>query len=174
MNELILASRQKGITTAETFTYILIVIVSASTAYGFYFNYNLENAIADAVESGMARKEQIEAFFEAEGFMPQTEAEAGLNEFTPVGVLTDFTWEPGAFGESGSDPQLTGTLNAIVDLSEFGARFEETESAYLLIARAQEDGTILWDCKADPVTLNALSQRYLPDNCQSASDGEDE
>ena len=174
MNALISAHKQTGVSTAEIFTYILIVIVSASTAYGFYFNHNLENAIAEAVDSGMAQKAKIEAYFESEGVLPQTEADVDLDEFAPVGVLRGFTWQTGALGEPGSDTELTGTLNAIVDLGEFGARFEATESAYLLIARVQEDGTILWDCKADPVTIYALSDRYLPDTCRSASDSEDD
>ncbi len=175
MKELGFACKQIGASTAEWFTYALIVIVCASTAYGFYFNYKLENVIAEAVASGEAKKAQVEQFFEREGRMPQTADDAGTEGFIPVGVLKGFSWEAGAFGEPGSDTQLNGTIKALVDLTEFGERFEETESAYLLIARGQEDGTIIWDCKEDTVTINALSRRYLPDTCRVESEpGEEE
>jgi hypothetical protein len=59
-------------------------------------------------------------------------------------------------------------------MTEFGARFEDIESGFLLIARAQDDDTINWECVADVVTADALSRRYLPETCRSAKDDEDE
>lgn len=105
--------------------------------------------------------------------MPQTGEEVGLERFTPSGVLKDLTWRPGALGEPSPDKLRTDTLNGMVDLSEFGARFEVHESGYLLIARAQDDGTIIWDCLADQVTPDALPGRYLPESCKKASDTEE-
>ena len=56
-------------------------------------------------------------------------------------------------------------------MTEFGARFEDIESGYLLIAIVQDDNTIEWNCVADVVTVDALDRRYLPETCK---DGEDE
>jgi len=173
MNELKLGTRQRGVTTAETFTYILIVIVLAAVVAGIYLNSNLESAVEEALALGEAEKELIEEYFEAHGQMPQSGAEAGLDRFTPSGVLKDLTWSPGAIGEVGSDALRTGTLNGIVDLSKFGNSFEEYESAYWLIARAQEDGTIIWDCSADNTTSSAMPGRYLPESCERVSDSDE-
>jgi hypothetical protein len=156
MNELKLGNQQQGLTTAEIFTYVLIVIVLASTAFGFYHNYRLDNAIAEALVLGEEKKGQIEKYFEAQGQMPQSEAETGLDGYISTGVLKDLRWRPGVPGDPNSDKLRTGTLNGIVDLVDFGARFEEYESGYLLIARAQEDGSVVWDCLADAATANAL------------------
>ena len=59
-------------------------------------------------------------------------------------------------------------------MTEFGTRFENTKSGFLLIARAQEDDSIIWDCIADLVTVDALGKRYLPDTCSAAEEDEDE
>ena len=48
--------KQLGISTAEWFTYVLIVIVLATTAYGFYLNSRLNSAIAEAVTVGEQKK----------------------------------------------------------------------------------------------------------------------
>jgi hypothetical protein len=58
-------------------------------------------------------------------------------------------------------------------MTEFGARFKDIESGFLLIARAQDDDTIKWDCVADVVTVDALGGRYLPETCSSAEDDEE-
>lgn len=172
MNELNLGVRQRGVTTAETFTYILIVIVLAAVVAGFYLNSNLNSAIEEALALGEIEKELIEEYFETHGQMPRSGAEAGLDRFTPDGVLKGLTWRPGALGEPSPDNLRTGTLNGILDLSEFGARFEKHESGYLLIARAQDDGTVIWDCLADEVTPDALPESYLPESCKRASDSD--
>ena len=58
-------------------------------------------------------------------------------------------------------------------MKEFGTRFEDIESGYLLIARVKEDDTIEWDCIADLVSVDALGKRYLPEACRGGEDGED-
>ena len=73
-----------------------------------------------------------------------------------------------------TDKLRTGTLRALVDMTEFGTRFEDTESAFLLIASAQNDGTIQWNCTADLVTVEALDKRYLPETCKDNEDEEEE
>ena len=126
--------------------------------------------MADALALGEEKKGKIEAYLVAQGQMPQSGAEAGLEGFIPSGVLKDLRWRPGVVGDSGSDTLRTGTISAIVDLSEFGAQFEEYESAYFLIARAQDDGTVSWDCTADLATKNALPSEYLPKTCKPAAE----
>ena len=74
--------------------------------------------------------------------MPQSGAEAGLDRFTPSEVVTELTWRTSIQGESGADPKFNGTLTGMVDLSEFCTRFEEYKLGYLLIARAQKDGSV--------------------------------
>jgi hypothetical protein len=105
----------------------------------------------------------IEEYFQVQSQMPQPEAEAGLKKFTPAGVLVDVVWRPGVLGE----------LGGVLNLSNFGEPFKKYESGYLLVARAQEDGPIVWDCMADSVTPNALPRKYLPDSCKRASDPDD-
>lgn len=173
MKEMKLETRQRGVTVAEFVTYILIVMALGSTVFGMYVNYNLEAAVAEAVSAGAEEKLLIEEYFEAHGQMPQSGAEAGLDEFTATGVLKDMTWRPGIKGKPGTDTLLNGTLNGIIDLSEFGERFEKHESGFLLVARAQDDGTILWDCMADAGTADALPSRYLPESCTRASETEE-
>jgi hypothetical protein len=115
----------------------------------------------------------IEEYLQVQSQMPQPEAEAGLEKFTPAGVLVDVVWRPGVLGELAFDTSLTGTLRGALNLSNFGEPFKKYESGYLLVARAQEDGPIVWDCMADSVTPNALPRKYLPDSCKRASDPDD-
>ena len=172
MNELNIGSRQTGVTTPEMFTYVLIVIVISAMVFGKYMESSHNNSISEAVALGETQKVMIEEYFKAHEKMPQSGADAGLEEFTPAGVLKELTWQPGVPGEADSDKLLTGTLNGRVTLSDFGERFEDLDSAYLLVARAQEDGTIAWECKNDTVSRNAVPGRYLPETCKSDSDDE--
>ena len=57
-------------------------------------------------------------------------------------------------------------------MREFGTRFEDIKSGYLLIARALDDGTIKWDCVADQVSVDALEKRYLPETCKDEEEEE--
>ena len=173
MNELKLETRQRGLTVAELVTYILIVLALGGSILGYFHNKNVSAAVAEALAAGEAKKALIEEYFESHGQMPQSEAEAGLDEFTPSGALQDLIWQPGAKGEGSSDKLLNGTLNGIVELGEFGERFEKHESGFLLIARGQDDGTIIWDCMADAGTKDALPRRYLPETCERASDSDE-
>ena len=170
MNELKNGIRHNVVSTAEIVTYILIVIVIAAVGVGIYANSKIENAISEALDLGESHKPIIEEYFNIHGQMPQSGADAGLEGFTANGVQKGLTWQPGVPREADADILLTGTLNGLVNLSEFGERFEDFESAYLLIARAQDDGTIIWDCMADSVSGNALSAKYLPDTCERNSD----
>ncbi len=166
-------TRQTGATVTEIITYILIAITIAAVILGKYVNSSLDKAITEALAVGEAQKAMIEEYFSQHGQMPQSGADVGLEQFTPTGVLKGLTWQPGALGEGDSDTLLTGTLNGLVTLGEFGKRFEEFESAYLLIARAQDDGTIIWDCQPDRVTPHALPGRYLPEVCEKVSKDDD-
>jgi len=174
MKEIKNESLQTGVTTAEMFTYALIVIVVSAVIFGKYFNYNLKKEVSEALALGESLKESIVEYYNTHGEMPQSGADAGLEEFIPAGVLENLTWLPGAFGESDSDPLRTGTLMGSVDLSAFGKRFVETESAFLLIARVQEDGSIIWDCMADTISNHSLPGRYLPDTCEKVSEPDEE
>ena len=104
--------------------------------------------------------------------MPKSEADINLSSFTPAGILTGMEYQAGELGVPAADKLRTGTLRALVDMTEFGIRFEDIESGFLLIARAQEDDAIKWDCVADLVTVDALERRYLPDACKGNDDDE--
>jgi len=155
------------------FTYILIALIIPVVIFGMYQNNKLDKTIADALALGEEQKVLIEEYVQAQGQMPQSKAEAGLEKFTPVGVLADVVWRPGVLGELAFDTSLTGTLRGVLNLSNFGEPFKKYESGYLLVARAQEDGTLVWDCMTDSVTPNALPSKYLPDSCKRASDPDD-
>lgn len=60
MNDMKIGTRQRGASTAEIFTYILIVIVFAAFVAGIYLDSNLKSAIEEALASGEAEKELIE------------------------------------------------------------------------------------------------------------------
>lgn len=174
MGKLKTEKRQQGLTTAETFTYVLIAIIIPVVIFGFYRTGQLDSAVAAALAIGEEQKVHIEKYFQDQGRMPQSEAEAGLEGAAQEGVLTRLIWRAGAIGEPDSDKLLTGTIQGLVDLSGFGERFEKHKSGYVLIARAQEDGTILWDCGADPQTPDALPPEYLPESCKKANKPEGE
>ena len=102
--------------------------------------------------------------------MPQSEADLNLNAFTAEGILTSMDYRAGELGVPAADKLRTGTLRALVDMTEFGTRFEKIESGFLLIARAQDDDTVKWACIADEVTVDALDKRYLPESCKGDED----
>ena len=168
------ANRQSGLTTSEMVVYPMIVVALIGVAFGFYHNSRIDDAVSAAVDLGLEQQEIIEEYFDTYGEMPQSEADINLSSFIPEGILTGMDYRAGELGVPAADKLRTGTLRAQVDMTEFGARFEDIESGFLLIARAQDDDTIKWDCVADVVTVDALGKRYLPETCSSAKDDEDE
>ena len=169
--------RQSGLTTAEMVVYPMVVVVLIGIVFGFYHNSRIADAVSAAVDLGLEQQTIIEEYFDTYGEMPQSEADINLSSFIPEGTLTGMDYRAGELGVPAADKLRTGTLMALVDMTEFGARFEDIESGFLLIARAQDDDTIKWDCVADEVTVDALGSRYLPETCSSADeegDGEGE
>lgn len=166
--------RQSGFTTSEMVVYPMVIAVLIGVVYGFYHNSKIDDAVSAAVDLGLEQQAIIEEYFDTYGEMPQSEADINLNSFTPEGILTGIDYRAGELGVPAADKSRTGTLRALVDMTEFGVRFKDIESGFLLIARAQDDNTIKWDCVADVVTADALGRRYLPETCSKAKDGEDE
>ena len=166
--------RQDGLSTSEMVVYPMIVVLLIGVAFGFYHNSRIEDAVSAAVKLGMEQQELIETYFDRYGDMPQLEAELEMDAFVPEGILIGMDYRAGELGVPAADKQRTSTLRALVDMTKFGARFENTESGFLLIARAQEDDSIVWDCMADKVTVDALGKRYLPEPCSAAKEDEDE
>ena len=166
------ANRQNGFTTAEMVVYPMIVVTLMGVAFGFYHNSKIDDAVSAAVDLGLEQQAIIEEYFDAYGEMPQSEVDINLSSFIPEGILTGMDYRAGELGVPAADKLRTGTLMALVEMTEFGARFEDIESGFLLIARAQDDDTIKWDCVADVVTVDALDKRYLPETCSSDEDEE--
>lgn len=165
---------QSGLTTSEMVVYPMIVVTLIGVAIGFYHNSRIDDAVAAAVDLGLEQQAIIEEYFETYGEMPQSEADINLNAFNPDGILTGMDYRAGELGVPAADKSRTGTLRALVDMTEFGTRFKDIESGFLLIARVQDDDTIKWDCVADVVTVDALGRRYLPETCSSAEDDDEE
>jgi hypothetical protein len=153
--------------------YPMIIVALIGVAFGFYHNSRIDDAVSAAVDLGLRQQDIIEEYFDTYGEMPQSEADINLSAFTPEGILTGMDYRAGELGVPAADKFRTGTLRALVDMTEFGARFKDIESGFLLIARAQDDDTIKWDCVADVVTVDALGGRYLPETCSSAEDDEE-
>ncbi|MEC8859069.1 MAG: pilin [Pseudomonadota bacterium] len=167
-------SRQSGLTTSEMIVYPMIAATLIAVVYGFIHNSRIEDAVSAAVDLGMEQKAIIEEYFDTHGEMPQSEADINISAFSPEGILIGMDYRAGELGVPAADKSRIGTLRALVEMEEFGVRFEDTESGFLLIARAQDDNTIKWDCVADGVTPDALNRRYLPETCSTASDDEEE
>ncbi len=167
-------NRQRGLTTSEMVVYPMLVVVLVGVAFGFYHNSRIEDAVAAAVDLGQEQRAIITEYFDSHGEMPQSETDINLSSFTPEGILIGMDYEAGELGVPAADNLRTGTLRALVDMAEFGARFVEIESGFLLIARVEGDDTIKWECVADVVTVDALSGRYLPETCSGAKDDKGE
>ena len=166
-------NQHSGFTTAEMVVYPMILVTLISVAFGFYHNSKIDDAVAAAVDLGLRQQVVIEEYFGIYGEMPQSQADINLTSFIPQGILIGMAYQPGELGVPAADKYRTGTLRALVDMADFGARFEDIESGYLLIARVQDDNTIEWRCVADLVTIDALGRRYLPETCKDGKNGED-
>ncbi len=162
-----------GLTTSEKVVYPMVLLLPIAFAFGFYHNSRIEDAVSAAVDLGREQQVIVEEYFDRHGEMPQSEADINLNSSFSEGILTGMDYRAGELGVPAADKLRTGTLRALVDMKEFGARFEDTRSGFLLIARAQDDDTIKWDCVADVVTVDALGKRYLPESCSGAKADED-
>jgi hypothetical protein len=167
-------TQQSGLTTSEMVVYPMVVVALIGVAFGFYHNSRIDDAVSAAVDLGLEQQAVIEEYFDTYGEMPQSGADINLSSFIPEDILTGMDYRAGELGVPAADKLRTGTLRALIDMTEFGARFEDIESGFLLIARAQDDDTIKWDCVADMVTVDALGSRYLPETCSRAEDDEDE
>ena len=167
-------SQNGGLTTAEMVVYPMIAVLLIGVAFGFYHNSRIEDAVSTAVDLGIEQQKIIEEYFDIYGQMPQSQADISLSSFIANGILTGMDYQAGELGVPAADKLRVGTLRALVDMTEFGARFKDLESGFLLIARSQDDGTIKWDCVADVVTVEALGSRYLPDICKEDKGEEDD
>tara|TARA_R110001592_G_scaffold287797_1_gene556659 strand:- start:133 stop:642 length:510 start_codon:yes stop_codon:yes gene_type:complete len=154
--------------------YPMVVVTLIAVAYGYLHNSRVDDAVSAAVDLGLEQKAIIEEYFDTYGEMPQSQADINLSSFSPEGILTGMDYRAGELGVPAADKLRIGTLRARVDMTEFGVRFKDIESGFLLIARAQDDDTIKWDCVADGVTADALGNRYLPETCKKAKGDEDE
>lgn len=169
-----IAKRQRGLTTSEMVVYPMIIAVLVGVAYGFYHNSKIDDAVSTAVELGLEQQIIIEEYFGIYGKLPKSDADITLKPLDGQGILTGMEYSPGELGVPAADKSRTGTLKALVDMAEFGARFKDIESGFLLVARVQDDDTIKWDCMADVVTVDALGKRYLPKTCSRAKDEDTE
>ena len=160
--------------TSELVVYPMLVVILIGVAFGFYHNSKIEDAVFAAVDLGQEQKVIIEEYYETFGTMPQSEADINLNSLSPEGILIGMDYQAGELGVPAADKLRTGTLGALVDMREFGTRFEDIKSGYLLIARVQDDGTVKWDCVADQVSVDALDKRYLPETCKDQEEEEEE
>ena len=160
--------------TSELVVYPMLVVILVGVAFGFYHNSKIEDAVFAAVDLGQEQKVIIEEYFKTFGTMPQSEADINLNSLSPEGILIGMDYQAGELGVPAADKVRTGTYRALVDMREFGTRFEDIKSGYLLIARVQDDGTIKWDCVADHVSVDALDKRYLPETCKDEKEEEGE
>jgi len=160
--------------TSELVVYPMLVVILVGVAFGFYHNSKIEDAVFAAVDLGQEQKVIIEEYFKTFGTMPQSEADINLNSLSPEGILIGMDYQAGELGVPAADKVRTGTYRALVDMREFGTRFEDIKSGYLLIARVQDDGTIKWDCVADHVSVDALDKRYLPETCKDEEEEEGE
>ena len=174
MTKMQTGNRHRRFKTSELVVYPMLVVILIGVAFGFYHNSKIEDAVSAAVDLGQEQKVIIEEYFETFGTMPQSEADINLNSLSPEGILIGMDYQAGELGVPAADKLRTGTLGALVDMREFGTRFEEIKSGYLLIARAQDEGTIKWDCVADQVSVDALDKRYLPETCKDEEEEEDE
>jgi hypothetical protein len=154
--------------------YPMIVVVLIGVAFGFYHNSRIDGALSAAVDLGLKQQPIIEEYFETFGEMPHSEVDINLDSFNSEGIITGVDYRAGELGVPAADKLRTGTLRALVDMTEFGGRFEDIEFGFLLIARAQDDDTIKWDCVADVVTVDALGKRYLPETCNEDEEGDGE
>ena len=159
--------------TSEMVVYPMLVVILIGVAFGFYHNSKIEDAVSAAVSLGLEQKVIVEEYFNTTGAMPQSGADLNLNAFTAEGVLAGMDYRAGELGVPAADKLRAGTLRALVDMTEFGTRFEDIKSGFLLIARAQDDDTIKWDCVADEVTVDALDERYLPEICKDDEEEDD-
>ena len=160
--------------TSELVVYPMLAVILVGVAFGFYHNSKIEDAVFAAVDLGQEQKVIIEEYFKTFGTMPQSEADINLNSLSPEGILIGMDYQAGELGVPAADKVRTGTYRALVDMREFGTRFEDIKSGYLLIARVQDDGTIKWDCVADHVSVDALDKRYLPETCKDEEEEEGE
>ena len=160
--------------TSEMVVYPILVVVLIGVTFGFYHNSKIEDAVSAAVSVGLEQKLIVEEYFKTTGAMPQSEADLNLKAFTAEGILTGMDYRAGELGVPAADKLRTGTLRALFDMTEFGTRFENIESGFLLIARAQDDDTVKWACIADEVTVDALDKRYLPESCKGDEDSDKE
>ena len=173
MTKMQTGNRYRRFKTSELVVYPMLVVILVGVVFGFYHNSKVEEAVFAAVDLGQEQKVIIEEYFEKFGTMPQSEADINLNSLSPEGILIGMDYQAGELGVPAADKSRTGTYRALVDMREFGTRFEDIKSGYLLIARVQDDGTIKWDCVADQVSVDALDKRYLPETCKDEEEEEE-
>ena len=155
-------NRQSGFTLIELMIVVAIVGVLASVAIPAYSDYTVRAKVSEAVTAVAPMKASVADYYHANGSLPTTGGEAGLNtEGDPTGssygtdvietIVLDAN-EPGA---------IKVTLNSIDSDVTKG-------DSLLFIPTAEDSGQITWRCEAG-TTRATLPARFAPANCRGSS-----
>ena len=114
--------------TSEMVVYPMLVVILIGVTFGFY-NSKIEDTSVRRREFGAGAGGSCRGLFKTTGAMPQSEADLNLSAFTAEGMLTSMDYRAGELGVPAADKLRTGTLRALVDMTEFGTRFEKLNPA---------------------------------------------
>lgn len=160
-----------GFTLIEILVTLVIVGVLAAISLPIYRNSVITAEVAEGLLFADEERTKVELFYETHGRMPVISAEAEIGDFPAVDRIQQVIWRPGIRlmpGVPAGDTTHTGRLEIVMDLSDlFGGEISyEYIATFLLTARGNQQGAVVWACIPALDTNPHLDAKYLPTSCQ--------
>jgi type IV pilus assembly protein PilA len=139
---------QQGFTLIELMIVIAIIGILAAIALPAYQDYTIRAKMSEPVAGLAEAKTTYTEYYSANGYVPANQYDSGIAVTRHGKILEQ------VIVASGSPLITAHVVNGIIP--------SQTGSTILLSGVTQEDGTILWTCRAGA----NIASKYLPSTCR--------
>ncbi len=147
--------QQKGFTLIELMIVVAIIGILAAVALPAYQDYTTRAKISEAIGAGAAAKTAVTEYYNSEGSLPDTTAEAGIAAFS-----SDYV------------ESVTVVTNGVVkvDLNATALGISGTTDATddIVYVPDNTNDVLTWDCQTN---LASTNYSLIPANCRAAYSG---
>ncbi|HUP31280.1 MAG TPA: pilin [Usitatibacter sp.] len=157
---------QKGFTLIELMIVVAIIGILAAIAIPAYQDYTVRSKVTELINAAGVCKTSVAEYYQAKGFMPATETDAGCSNSGTVNSLppTVATGKITVAAQGGLSGQLTAAANKLGYVPGCGS-----PGAYANCATASGGAAppiTEWFCDATVGGLTNILPKYLPATCR--------
>ena len=141
---------QQGFTLIELMIVVAIVGILAAIALPAYQDYTVRAKVSEGLARMAEAKTSIAEYFSANGTFPPSASSAGFNT-AQAGYVASMNCGG-------------GTCDKVV--LQFNNKEPNLNTKQIGLSGFAQNGQIVWKCKTDTITTNAVPNKYLPASCR--------